>query len=177
MTWQQQSEGLNSLFTAKVSHTGIGGRKTHFIVAISFNKGVILCKKYFEKISGEIFAEFIHKYFKEAFEESNNPKDKLFLQDGHPSQNSRKANNAMYNVGVKEFSIPAPSPDMDSIENVFNYVRTKLHEESHTKNITFENFEEYSAYVKKTLRSVLNKKIESMDNRLSMVLQNRGKRI
>ena len=74
MTWQQQSEGLDPLFTAKGSHTVSGGRLAHF-VAISFNKGVILCEQYFGKISGEMFAEFLHKHFKDAFEKSNNPKD------------------------------------------------------------------------------------------------------
>ena len=41
MTWRQRSEGLDPLCTAKGSHTGSGGRIAHFIVAISFNKGVI----------------------------------------------------------------------------------------------------------------------------------------
>ena len=31
MTWQQQSEGLDPLCTAKGSHTGSGGRIAHFI--------------------------------------------------------------------------------------------------------------------------------------------------
>ena len=57
---------------------------------------------------------------------------------------------------------------MNPIENVFNYVRTKLHEESLNRNITFENFEEYSAPVKKNLLSVpveyINKTTESMGN-------------
>ena len=85
----------------------------------------------------------------------------------------------MYKVGAKKFSIPARSPNMNPIENVFNYVRTKLHEESLSRNITFENFEEYSARVKKTLLAVpveyINKTIESMDNRLSMVVKKGGK--
>ena len=133
--------------TTKCGRTGSGGRKAHFIVVISFNTEVILCE--FGKISGEIFADFIHKHFKEAFKKSNNPKDKLFLQDGDPSQNSRKANNAMYKMGATKFSVPAQSPDLNPIENVFNYVTAKLHEESLNRNITFENFEEYSARVKK----------------------------
>ena len=126
-----------------------------------------------------MFAHFIHKHFEETFKKSNSPKDKLFLQDGDPSQNSRKANNAMYKVGAKKFSIPARSSDMNPIENVFNYVRTKLHEESLNRNITFENFEKYSARVKKALLAVpveyINKTIESMDNPLSMVMKKGGK--
>ena len=70
---------------------------------------------------------------------------------------------------------------MSLIENIFNYVRTELHEESLNRNITFENFEEYSARVKKTLLSVpveyINKTIKPMDNRLSMLVKKVGKRI
>ena len=70
---------------------------------------------------------------------------------------------------------------MSLIENMFNYVRTELREGSLNRNITFENFEEYSARVKKTLLLVpveyINKITESMDNRLSMVVRKGGKRI
>ena len=64
---------------------------------------------------------------------------------------------------------------------MFNYVRTKLHEESLNRNITFENFEEYFAHVKKTLLAVpveyINKTTESMDNQSSMVVKKGGKGI
>ena len=81
-----------------------------------------------------MFADFTHKHFKEAFQKSNNPKDKLFLQDSDPSQNSREANNVMYKIEAKKLSIPSGIPDLNPIENVFNYVRTKLHEESLNRN-------------------------------------------
>ena len=81
-------------------------------------------------------------------------------------------NNTMYKMGAKKFSIPAQSPDLNPIENVFNYVRTKLHEESLNRNITLKNI---LLVLKKTLLSVpveyINKTIESMDNRLSMVVK------
>ena len=111
MTSRQQSEILYPLYTRKGSHTESGWGIAHFIVATSHNKGVIFCEQYFGKINGEMFADFKHKYFEEAFEKYNSPKDKLFLHDGDPSQNNRKANNAMYKVGVKKFSIPARSPN------------------------------------------------------------------
>ena len=181
MTWRQRSEALEPLCTAKGSHTKGSGRIAHFIVAISFNKGVILCEQYFGKISGEMFADFIHKHLKEGFRKSNNPKDKLFVYDGDPSESNRKVNNAMYKVDAKKFSIPARSPNMNPIENVFNYVRTKLHEEFLNRDITFESFKEYSACVKKASLSVPveydNKTTESMDNRLSMVVKKGSKRI
>ena len=70
---------------------------------------------------------------------------------------------------------------MNPNENVFNDIRTKLHEESLNRNITFEKFEEYSVGVQKTLLSVpveyINKSVESMDNQLSMVVKKVGKLI
>ena len=68
---------------------------------------------------------------------------------------------------------------MNPIENVFNYERTRFHEESINKNITFGNFKEYSAHVKNNLLSVpneyINKTVRSIDNRLSMVVKKRGR--
>ena len=181
MTWWQQSERLDPLCAPKGSHSGSGGRIAHFVVVISCTKGVILRYHYFGKISGKIFADFIHKHFKVASGKGNNPEDKLFLQYGNPSQNSRKADNAMYKVGAKKFSIPGQSPAMNSIENLFSHIRTKLHEESLNRNITFENLEEYSAHVKKTFTistiEYINKIIESMGNWLSMVVKKGGKQI
>ena len=46
---------------------------------------------------------------------------------------------------------------MNPIENVFNYIRTKLYEESLNRNITFENLEEHSA-VGRNQSSVLQTK-------------------
>ena len=84
-------------------------------------------------------------------------------------------------MGAKKFSIPAQSPDINPTENVFNYVRTKLHEEFLNRNITFENFEEYSPRVKKSLLAVpveyINKTVEPMDNQLSTVVKKSGKRM
>ena len=67
-------------------------------------------------MNGEEFAEFIRTHFKSAFERSANPKGELFLQDGDPSQNNRKVQNAMYAVDARKFSIPPHSPDANPIK-------------------------------------------------------------
>ena len=74
MIWRQRSIGLGLICSAKGSQTGSGGRIAHFIVAISFNKCLVLCEHYFGKISGEMFADFIHKHFEEAFEKNQQSK-------------------------------------------------------------------------------------------------------
>ena len=50
ITWPQRGEGSDSLCTAKGSHTGSGGRIAHLIVAMSFNKAIILCEGKSEQV-------------------------------------------------------------------------------------------------------------------------------
>ena len=78
-------------------------------------------------MDGEEFSKFIHTSFKSAFERSASPKGKLFLQDGYPSQDSRKDQNAMYAVDAKKFSILSCSPDANPIKNVVNQVKRQCH--------------------------------------------------
>ena len=70
---------------------------------------------------------------------------------------------------------------MNPIENVFNYTKDKLRQQALRQNITFENIEEFSARVKRTLENMpiwyINKTTSSMDNRISMVIKAGGKRI
>ena len=78
-------------------------------------------------------------------------------------------------VGARLFSIPSRRPDMNPIENVFNYTKDKLRQQALEQNITFENIEEFSARVKYTQENMpiwyINKTISSIDNRISMVIE------
>ena len=69
---------------------------------------------------------------KEAFEKSNKPEDKLFLQDGDPSQNSRKVK-----WGPKP-SMPSWSPDISINKNVFNEIMSEMSERNYIKKILIE---------------------------------------
>ena len=61
----------------------------HFFVAIAYNKGVILCKKYHETLTAESFGEFVRFCFSQTFEWSKNLHGKPFLQDGDTRQVSQ----------------------------------------------------------------------------------------
>ena len=84
MAWTRD-EGLESNCTAKGSHVGSGGKVLHFMGAISYTQGVILCEQYEGRINGQIFADFIRDHFPRTFKKSVNPTGKLILQDGDPS--------------------------------------------------------------------------------------------
>ena len=136
--------GLKYKCTTKGSHEGTGGKVVHFIAAIAHGKGMVLCEQYHGKLSGQSFASFVQEHFPGLFHNSSNPKGKLFLQDGDPSQNSKKAKEAIHGMGARKFSIPPRSPDMNPIENIFHLVKRKLNSDAIENNITHEGFKEFS---------------------------------
>ena len=181
MIWRKPGQGLDFGFTAKGSHEGTGGSVAHFMAAIAYGKGVIVAEQYFGRINADIFSSFVREHFASMFKKSANPKGKLFLQDGDPSQNSCKARTAWDEEGARKFSIPARSPDLNPIENIFNIVKKKLHDVALKNEIVRENFDEFSARIKRTLESVpvdtVDKTIISMNKRIDMVVSRKGQRI
>ena len=103
------------------------------------------------------------------------------MQDGDPIQNSKKANRAFNMTGCKVFAIPAPSPDMNPIENIFNRIREKLTEDTITHQNKRENFEEFSVRVKRTFAEFpveeMDKTIDNMQKRMKLITRSCVKRI
>ena len=91
-----------------------------FMVAVAHNKGVINCHLYLSLLILK-HKSFIDELFSDMFKNSANPKGKLFLQDGDPSQNSKIACEAM-DSGCRLFKIPPCSPDLNLIENMFDLI-------------------------------------------------------
>ena len=149
------------------------------MVAIAYNKGVVMCEQYERSISGSKFAKLCDNRFPQAFMLSANPHYKLFLQDGDPSQNSAKAMQVFENMEAEVFSIPLRSPDLNPIENVFHLNLVKINEGS--LNVTHEIFQEFSERVKSIIVNYptlkINKIIDSMDKRINMIIEHKGQRI
>ena len=181
MAWRRPADGLSFQQTSKGSHEGSCGKTAHFFVAIAYKKGVILAEQYEGQLNGQKFAEFVREQFPTLFERSSNPKGKLFLQDGDPSQNSRKAREAMYQVGAKKFSIPPRSPDLNPIENVFHNIKSQMRDDAFNKRITNETYSQFCARVKDTLLNypteIIDRTIMSMDKRIDLVIKAKGQRI
>ena len=72
--------------------------------------------------NGVKYKEFVKKHCPSALENSTNP-NKLVLQDGHPVQQSKQAHQAYDAIVCKVFSVPARSPDLNPMENIFYLVR------------------------------------------------------
>ena len=149
------------------------------MVAISYGKGVVLCKRYEGQITGETFAAIVEGKFPEAFENSSNPKGKRFLMDGCARQNCKVAMRAIDKGKV--FKIPSRSPDLNPIKNFFHLVDKKLKADARSKNITKERYKQFYRRVKNTVKmfpcSTIDAIINSMDKRIGLVIKAKGQRI
>ena len=151
--WQKRSEGLALGCTAKGRKTGTGGRMVKLMVAISFDKGVVMCKTY-EKLDGRYFASFIEENFESMFAVADKSALKLWVQDGDPSQNSAMARAAMDRANCQLLKIPHRSPDLNPIENMFKLVSDALRKQAITSRITTETYEQIKDRVISTIKSI-----------------------
>ena len=176
MAYRRKSEGL--VLSAKGKKEGVNGKVANFFVEISYKKGILLCEQYMEQLNGDNFSSFVRKHFPAAFQKSSDPKGMLFLQDGDPTQNSKKAKKAFDDVGCRMFLIPARFPDINPIENMFNIVRKSLKEDAVNQCIEHETYEEFSRRVKKALlnfpKDIIDNTIESLPKRMKLILKGRG---
>jgi len=177
--WRKRGEGLNFNCTAKGSKEGV--INVNFMIAISYGKGVVLCEQYDGTITAAKFSAIVKTSFPEAFRQSSNPTGKRFLMDGCPRQNAKMAMRAIDDVHGLVFKIPPRSPDLNPIENFFHTLTKRLKSDALEKKITKESFEELSTRVKETVlrcsSTEIDKIIDSMDKRITAVLEEKGQRI
>ena len=173
------SEGLTFGCIAKGKKEG--NKQVKFMVAISYNKGVVLCEEYDRKLDGYRFSRMVRRCFPLAFNLSINPKSKRILQGGCPVQNSKRGKSAIHRLGGHVFCIPARSPDCNPIENLFHLLGKQIRKEALEKNITKETKEEFTARVKKNILEFPVEKIDpiiaSMDKRMDLIIKSRGQRL
>ena len=84
-----------------------------------------------------------------------------------------KARSAWDEVGARKRTIPARSPDLNPIENIFHIAKRRLHQDALGQQITRQDFAAFSARVKTKLETI---PIDGVDRtpwtRESMKLQN-----
>ena len=181
MAWKKRKEGLSLNCTARAKKVGCRGKMAHFTVPIAYNRGVVLCEQYHEPFTWEYFTNFIRAHFDDTFSNTQNPSHKLFLQDGDPHQNSKKAKKAMEKIGAQLFTISLDSSDVNPIENLFHLVQKRWNVQALYESITQENFMQFTAQVKNTLENfplhTIRKITESKNTRMSMIIRCKGQRI
>lgn len=177
--WRKRNEGLK--LTTKGTKELPAGKRLHLIVVICYGHGVI-CAEPYERMSGTYFARFIRRHFHILFEIAGKGENdsRSFVMDNDPSQTSAKAKRALRSVKATMQVIPARSPDLNPIENVFHTVRKQLDAEVKQKNINRETWDQFVDRVKRNIWSVskeyIDKTIASMPHRIKSVCKGNGHR-
>lgn len=176
--YRKTSEGLSQYCTAKRSKVGSGGKVVKFLVAISYDGGVILCQDY-EHMTGKFFACFIENNFAQMFIASKKANRRLFIQDNDPSQNSGVANSALQRVNAELLKIPPRSPDLNPIEHMFKSISEDLRCQAIQNQLKQENFKDFKERVKNAILSFpvskINNLIESMNKCIQLIIETQGK--
>ena len=177
--WRKNGEGL--AITAKGSKDLPAGRRVHFLVAIAYSKGVVLIEEY-NHMNGSYFAEFVRNRLNVTFAKAG-PKYnslRLFVMDNDPSQNSRKALSEIEKIEATIHAIPARSPDLNPIENIFNNVKKELEREALAKEMKHESYNAFKSRVINTLNNIsvqsIDKTIDTMPKRLKSIIELKGSR-
>ena len=165
---------------AKGSKVGTGGKVAKMMVAITHGGGVIICERY-EKMDAEYFASFIDQHFDTMFERSAKGLTRLWLQDSDPSQNNKRAREAMARCHCELLKIPLRSPDLNPIENIFHIASKKLEKDALNVGITHESYEEFCDRVQRIISGIsqelIDKTIQSMSGRITGIIQNNRERL
>ena len=148
--WRRANEGMDRGCTAKGSQEGSGGKVVKMMVAVSHGAGVVLCDQY-EMSDGAYFRDLVFKEFPQMFKKACKSRSRLWLQDGDPRQNSSAAQMEMESIREKLLSIPARSPDINPIKNLFHLIKRKLNNDALPRNKEKETYEEFSARVQATI--------------------------
>ena len=100
--------------------------------------------------------------------------------DNDPSQSSVATHAALSRIGASRIAIPARSPDLNPIENLFNVAKKALFDEAVENNIICESVPEFKKRVMKALgraaAAYADKTISSMPKRVRQILSTKGAR-
>ena len=179
MGWRKRNQGLDLNQTGKGKKEG--KKNAYFYVGISWKKGVVMCKAYTGRMTAKRYHEHIVPAIIKGVERSINPLGKRILQDNCSIMNSQLVTDALFDMGIKKFRIPARSPDINCIENVFHKMRKTIQKDAITRNIKQESFRQFQARCARIIRnfdkSYVDKVIESMPRRIELIKKRRGQRI
>lgn len=180
--WRKKNEGLKPQCTAKGSKEG--SQVVKLLVGITHGAGITVCEHIAKdtRLNGNNFAQIIRSgAFEKGLEKSSDPTTRMILQDNCPVQNSKVASRAFAEMDISLFEIPARSPDLNCIENLFHQMKQVLRKQAREYNITNESKEAFAARVQEALINFdgtkIDKLIETMPKRINDIILKKGDRL
>ena len=133
------------------------------------------------RMCGHFFATFIKMNFTRLFMKADKGTNRLWIQDGDPSQNLGMVRSAMRRANSTLIKLPPRSPNLNCIENLFPIVQRILKKQALERGIKRESFKQFKARDKAAILSIPVRTINhirgSMHKRMSLVITNKGRHL
>ena len=163
--------------TAKGSKDLADGRRLHLLAAISFNRGVIL-REVYQSMNGEFFASFVRNCFPLCFARVCSNHRRFFLMDNESSLVSKVAKLALQEIDAEVHRIPARSPCVNPVENMFHIIQKMLADEAIRQQIVLECFNDFKNRVLRCFDSLDPELIDHiMPKQINQIIASKGARI
>ena len=171
-SWRKRGQGLE--ITRKGAKEGATTMK--YLVGISYNRGIPLIKAIPHKLNGAMYAYIIREG---TFENGVAHSDvRCIIQDNDPVQNSKRSKDAFAKKNIGLFRIPARSPDINIIENMFHTVKRAVNAEAKSRFLYKESEEEFCLRIENTLQNItkqtVNNLINSLPKRIDSLIAAKG---
>ena len=174
--WRLKNEALE--FTAKGKKSEV---QVKFFVGARHNAAVVLCERLTGRMIRKYYASIVQRCFHRALKKTMSPNAKRIFVDGDHSQNSKLIMAVIQQINGKFFQIPARSPDLNPIENLFHLARKDLNKDARNQHITTETMEQFADRVHCTLMNfkpeLIDKIFETMLKRIVLIIKKGGSRI
>ena len=136
--------------------------------------------KSYDKMSGDYFSSLIRQCFNITFAKAG-PKvnhARCFIMDNDPCQTSKMSLRGVSDIEAEFHYIPARSPDLNPIENIFHLIKKRLKDKALNLHIEKESFEQLKTCVLRCCDDIdtliIDLTIKSLPKRIDAVIKRQG---
>jgi hypothetical protein len=171
-TWKEKGEGLSDRLVEGTIKFGGGNLMMWGCMTW---EGIGYATRIEGKMDAELYVSILEEEFQKTLEYYGYDKeDVIFQQDNDPKHTSKKAKTWFQDNDFEVLKWPAQSPDINPIEHLWHYLKTRLDTyEEPAKSVT-ELWERVQTEWEAIPKEECRKLIESMPRRLAAVARAKG---
>ena len=173
--WAWKKRGDNILADHHVQGTMKFGGGNLMMWACMTAQGIGYTCRIYHRMDAEVYMDILDNYLLPTMEYYGLQADSIIFQQDNDSKHTSKAASKWFeNNGIEVLEWPPQSPDLNPIENLFEYLKQKLSSYETEPNGMLELWERVEKELDKITPEICMKFIETMPKRIVAVLKARG---